>query len=387
MSISSTGIYGSSYLFEDVDQLKIDVTSLTGSHLSVTTEHDGRLDILETDVTSNTTRIVELETDVSSNTARIVELETDVSSNTARIVELESDNTNNIDRLDTLEGHDSNHALRLDDLETQAFEVEHVPNKHEDDFFYFTPYPVPYDVLEAYSQLIHDKSLTLKDRFDASNNDIKAITEVIQEILQDHEMKIVAIEFFNSLSETKAAAKFLWASSKVLANKFGKKIITKLFPNWASLLKLDYTELTDITDKTLNEVIDELDNLNTIFKYENSTFADKAGIKATKIYFTPSIENIYVESTITETVNDITFESTKSLNKYLDIKDNHPITRVSDKIKLNYDTTHFKTGTANTDENKSCNLELNDIMDKVNIKPNAPIKKTTGSTNAQSQLY
>ena len=245
-------------------------------------EHNGRLDILETDntsskinitsnttrivelesdVTSNTARIVELESDVSSNTARIVELENDVSSNTTRIVELESDVSSNTTRIVELEDHDSNHALRLTDLETQAFEVEHVPNKHEDDFFYFTPYPVPYDVLEAYSQLIHDKSLTLKDsqlihdksltlkdRVDPSNNDIRAITEVIQEILQDHEMKIVALEFFNSLSEAKTAAKFLWATGKVLKNKFGKKIIAKLFPNWSSMSEIGHELMNGITD-------------------------------------------------------------------------------------------------------------------------------------------
>jgi len=113
---------------------------------------------------------------------------------------------------------------------------------------------MPLYILEAYSQLIHSKSLTLKDRFDEyDTNDIKDVTKAIQEILQDHEMKIVAIEFFNTLSEAKAAAQFLWAAGKVFANKFGKKIIKKLFPNWSSLLKLDYTELLDITDKTLNE--------------------------------------------------------------------------------------------------------------------------------------
>jgi len=73
-------------------------------------------------------------------------------------------------------------------------------------------------------------------------------------------------------------------------------------------LKLDYTELSDITDKTLND-----------------------GIKATKIYFTPSINDVYVDSTITENLNGITFTSDKPLNKYLDIKDNHPIDRITDK--------------------------------------------------------
>jgi hypothetical protein len=68
-------------------------------------------------------------------------------------------------------------------------------------------------------------------------------------------------------------------------------------------LKLDYTELSDITDQTLNEVLDEFDNLNTIFKYENSTFGNKGEIKVSKIYFTPSINDIYVDSTITETLN------------------------------------------------------------------------------------
>ena len=98
MTITSTGIYGTSStiitsdLYEDVEQLKPNVTTLTASHLSVATNHDGRLDILEVDntsnkinITSNTTRISDLETDVTSNTTRIGDLETDVSSNTTRI--------------------------------------------------------------------------------------------------------------------------------------------------------------------------------------------------------------------------------------------------------------------------------------------------------------
>ena len=95
MSINTTGLYGTSTtivtsdLYEDVEQLKTNLTTLTTSHLSVATNHDGRLDVLEVDntsnkinITSNTTRIGDLETDVSSNTSRIVELETDVTSNT-----------------------------------------------------------------------------------------------------------------------------------------------------------------------------------------------------------------------------------------------------------------------------------------------------------------
>jgi hypothetical protein len=44
MSINSTGLYGSFYLLEDVDQLKIDVTVTT-----LITEHDTRIDTLETE--------------------------------------------------------------------------------------------------------------------------------------------------------------------------------------------------------------------------------------------------------------------------------------------------------------------------------------------------
>ena len=59
MSINTTGLYGTSTtivtsdLYEDVEQLKTNLTTLTTSHLSVATEHDGRLDVLETDNTSN----------------------------------------------------------------------------------------------------------------------------------------------------------------------------------------------------------------------------------------------------------------------------------------------------------------------------------------------
>jgi hypothetical protein len=109
MTITSTGIYGTastivtSDLYEDVEQLKTNLTTLTTSHLSVTSNHDGRLDTLESDDTSNITRIGDLEIDVSSNITRIVTLETDNTSNITRIVTLETDNADNIERLDNLE--------------------------------------------------------------------------------------------------------------------------------------------------------------------------------------------------------------------------------------------------------------------------------------------
>ena len=102
MTITSTGIYGTastivtSDLYEDVEQLKTNLTTLTTSHLSVTSDHDGRLDTLEIDVSSNITRIGDLEIDVSSNITWIGDLEIDVSSNITRIDALELDNTSNI---------------------------------------------------------------------------------------------------------------------------------------------------------------------------------------------------------------------------------------------------------------------------------------------------
>ena len=156
MSINTTGLYGSNSviinndLFEDVETLKTDVITLTTSHLSVATEHDGRLDILETDNTSN-------EINISSNTTRIGDLETDVTSNTSRIVELETDVTSNTERIVDLEDHDSNHALRLDDVEGQIFNVVHEPNIHEDELLYYTPYPVPYLICRRWCICVTDQ--------------------------------------------------------------------------------------------------------------------------------------------------------------------------------------------------------------------------------------
>ena len=67
MSISSTGVYdNNSYLFEDVEPLKIDVTTLTTDNLSTKTEHDRLLDLLEIDNTSSKSNIGTLETDKTS---------------------------------------------------------------------------------------------------------------------------------------------------------------------------------------------------------------------------------------------------------------------------------------------------------------------------------
>jgi hypothetical protein len=83
MSISSTGLYGSATIvntdiFDDVQALKEQVTTLSPSYLTTTNEH--RIDISENrfDISSNLSKI----NDLSQN--RIVSIEqdiTDISSN------------------------------------------------------------------------------------------------------------------------------------------------------------------------------------------------------------------------------------------------------------------------------------------------------------------
>ena len=77
MSISSTGLYGSativnSDLFNDVEDLKEQVTTLSTSYLTTTNEH--RIDISQNrrDISSNLSKI----NDISNN--RIVSIEQDI---------------------------------------------------------------------------------------------------------------------------------------------------------------------------------------------------------------------------------------------------------------------------------------------------------------------
>jgi hypothetical protein len=166
-------------------------------------------------------------------------------------------------------------------------------------------------------------------------------------------------------------------TAKALANKFGKKVVIKLFPSLATALGLDYQDMSDLTDKTLEEVINQLDDFFEIYKYENDVLGNKAAIKATDLYLSQNLNKIHVGTTISNGLDGLTATGGKTLNEYLDIKDNHPIERINDLIQLKYNTTHFKTGAS-----PKWDLELNDIMDKVEVKPNAPVKK-----DASKQLY
>ncbi len=99
--INSTGLYGDSYLFEDVETLKTSIT-----------EHDSHIDILESDNTSNEhdTRIDILEVDNTSSKSRLGILETDNTSSKSRLGLLETDNT-------SLQLYDTSFNLRLQSLE------------------------------------------------------------------------------------------------------------------------------------------------------------------------------------------------------------------------------------------------------------------------------
>jgi hypothetical protein len=101
MSISSTGLYGSATIvntdiFDDVQTLKEQVTTLSTSYLTTTNEH--RIDILDisqntSDISQNTSDISQNRLDISQNALDITLTKddiTDVSSNKAFIRHLQS---------------------------------------------------------------------------------------------------------------------------------------------------------------------------------------------------------------------------------------------------------------------------------------------------------
>ena len=134
--ITSTGLYGDSYLFEDVETLKTSITE-HDSRIDIlesddtSTEHDTRIDILEVDNTSSKSRLGLLETDNTSSKSRLGLLETDnttnktnITGNTSRITTLEGDNTTNktnisthTTQIESLQLYDTSFNLRLQTLE------------------------------------------------------------------------------------------------------------------------------------------------------------------------------------------------------------------------------------------------------------------------------
>jgi hypothetical protein len=91
---------------------------------------------------------------------------------------------------------------------------------------------------------------------------------------------------------------------------------------------MTYETFDGIQDKTLQELIVELDKFFEIYKYKVSALTDDlAGIKAKKMYLTANIDEIYVNTSIVdnELTGETRFAGGTTLNKYLDIKDNHCI--------------------------------------------------------------
>jgi predicted RNase H-like nuclease (RuvC/YqgF family) len=97
------------------------VSSLETDFSALETEVDSnaaRVGTLETDLTSNASRVTTLETYASSNASRVGVLETDLASNATRTGVLETDLTSNASRVTTLETFASSNAARVGVLET-----------------------------------------------------------------------------------------------------------------------------------------------------------------------------------------------------------------------------------------------------------------------------
>ena len=96
-----------------------DGTTLTGVALETDmTSNASRISVLETDLSSNASRVGVLETDLSSNASRVGVLETDLSSNASRVGVLETDLSSNASRVGVLETDLASNASRISVLET-----------------------------------------------------------------------------------------------------------------------------------------------------------------------------------------------------------------------------------------------------------------------------
>ena len=94
------------------------------------TSNASRVGVLETDLTSNATRVGTLEVDLASNATRVgtletdlTALETDLTSNTSRIGVLETDLTSNAARVGVLETDLTSNAARVGTLETDKADL------------------------------------------------------------------------------------------------------------------------------------------------------------------------------------------------------------------------------------------------------------------------
>ena len=120
-STKEVNFYTNQITFHDHGGTQLGYIDSSGVIRGLTVDgHATDLDIttLETDLSSNTSRIIVLETDASSNTSRIETLETNLTDNTSRIVVLETDLTDNTSRIETLETDVTSNTSRIEGLET-----------------------------------------------------------------------------------------------------------------------------------------------------------------------------------------------------------------------------------------------------------------------------
>ena len=103
------------------DEYRGDGTTLTGVALETDmTSNASRITVLETDLSSNASRVGVLETDLASNASRVGVLETDLSSNASRVGVLETDLASNASRVGVLETDLASNASRISVLEQQG---------------------------------------------------------------------------------------------------------------------------------------------------------------------------------------------------------------------------------------------------------------------------
>src|SRR6056300_892039 len=98
-----------------------DGRTLTGVAFKAHLEDNvSRIEVLETDATSNALRVSNLETQMTSNGIRVGNLETNLAANSVRVSNLEFNLQNNSQRISTLTAYHTSNVLRIQDLEANV---------------------------------------------------------------------------------------------------------------------------------------------------------------------------------------------------------------------------------------------------------------------------
>src|SRR6056300_973072 len=98
-----------------------DGRTLTGVAFKAHLEDNvSRIEVLETDATSNALRVSNLETQMTSNGIRVGNLETNLAANSVRVSNLEFNLQNNSQRISTLTAYHTSNVLRIEDLEANV---------------------------------------------------------------------------------------------------------------------------------------------------------------------------------------------------------------------------------------------------------------------------